>query len=141
MTNLENYENRVNRINQKLEQKTGPSTFCTEKFTYLRFNFQVAQAYSCCIIPGNQINSKKALFDPFSIYTPSGLEIEKEELLKSNKSEKCNVCWDVEKNGGLSRRMVFNVRYHYSPQPKIWLESMKKTILGNNDLNYIAKRD
>lgn len=83
-------------------------SYCSEKFTWLSVDLEKHQAFSCCAATPQQIDITWLKNNPGELFNIPVLQKERQSMLDGNFVSSCEgPCWNPERQGLTSRRMLF----------------------------------
>ena len=83
--------------------------YCSQKFWWLTVNLDKLETQSCCAAYPHKINLEKLKTNPGELFNSNELLTDRQMMLDNVPVPSCQqACWDPEKQGITSRRLLFN---------------------------------
>lgn len=89
--------------------------YCSEKFTWLSIDLEKRQNFSCCAVPPQKIDLDWIKNNPGQIFNSPHFQQERSMMLADQPVASCeSICWQPERLGLVSRRMLWPTQQRFS---------------------------
>lgn len=90
---------------QKRLDEVSPS-FCLAKYTQISLHLQNGHNHSCHHNPTHQCDSELIRTNPSALHNTVIKKDHRQQMLVGDRPKECEYCWSVERNGGISDRII-----------------------------------
>ena len=107
--------------------------YCSEKFTWLSIDLEKRQWFSCCAATPQTIDVNWVKTNPGQLFNLPALVQERQDMLDGRAVDSCSSpCWNPEKLGLISRRMIFPTQQQHFSQTHINTPKNLHIMLGSS---------
>lgn len=98
-----------------MDLETVKDHYCSEKFTWLSVDLEKRQNFSCCAVPPQKIDIDWIKNNPGQIFNSPHFQEERSMMLANKPVASCeSVCWQPERSGLVSRRMLWPTQQRFT---------------------------
>jgi molybdenum cofactor biosynthesis enzyme MoaA len=107
--------------------------YCSEKFTWLSVDLEKRQWLSCCAVKPQNIDLKWVKNNTGQLFNLPALVQERTDMLHGRAVDSCkSTCWNPEKLGQVSRRMIFETQKQRFSHAHVQSPKNLNIMLGSN---------